>query len=58
MINRQVINPSDDRGVARMYPLGDLGCDSDVLNFSRDIVGETPRHLELGSTESAGFHEY
>ena len=38
------LNPSDERGVARKYPLIDVGCDSDALNVNIDIVGEVPRH--------------
>ena len=38
------LNPSDERGVARKYPLSDVGCDSDALNVNIDVVGEIPRH--------------
>ena len=46
------MNPSDDRGVARKYPLGDVGSDSDALNVNFDIVGEIPRHPEPGSADA------
>ena len=46
------LNPSDERGVAHKYPLSDVGCDSDALNVNIDVVGETPRHPEPGSTDA------
>ena len=33
--------PSDDRGVARKYPLSDVASNSDALNVDNDIVRET-----------------
>ena len=33
------LNPSDERGVARKYPLNDVGYDSDALNVNIDVVG-------------------
>ena len=38
--------------MARMYLVCDVGCDSDALNVHHDIVGETPRHLELSSSDA------
>ena len=38
--------------MARMYPLSEIGCDSDSLNVSFDIVGEVTRHSEPGSTDT------
>ena len=32
-----------------MYPLSDVGCDSDALNVIIDVVGEISRHPEPGS---------
>ena len=32
---------SDERGVARKYPLSDVAGDRDALNFDNDIVRET-----------------
>ena len=46
------LNPSDERGVARKYPLNDVGCDSDALNVNIDVVGEIPRHPEPVSADS------
>ena len=37
--------------MARMYPLSDVGCDSDALNINIDVVGEIPRHSEPGSAD-------
>ena len=46
------LNPSDERGVARKYPLSDVGCDSDALHANVDVVGEIPRHPEPGSANA------
>ena len=46
------LNPSDERGVARKYPLSDVGCDSDAPNVNIDVVGEIPRHPEPGSADA------
>ena len=46
------LNPSDDRGVARKYPLSDVGCDSDALNVNIDLVGKISRHPEPGSADA------
>ena len=46
------LNPSDERGVARKYPLSDVGCDSDTLNVNIDVVGEIPRHPEPVSADA------
>ena len=46
------LNPSNDRGVARKYPLSDVGRDSDALNVSIVVVGEIPRHPEPGSADA------
>ena len=35
--SHQGCNPFDARGVARINPLSDFGCNSDSLNFSNDI---------------------
>ena len=46
------LNPSDEREVARKYPLCDVGCDSDALNVNIDVVGEILRHTEPGSADA------
>ena len=46
------LNPSNDRGVARKYPLSSVGCDSDALNVNIDVVGKIPRHPEPGSADA------
>ena len=46
------LNPSVERGVARKYPLSDVGCDIDALNVNIDVVGEIPRHTEPGSADA------
>ena len=46
------MNPSDERGVARKYPLSDVGCDRDALNVNIDVVDEIPRHPEPGSADA------
>ena len=35
-----------------MYPLSDVGCDSDALNVNIDVVGEILRHTEPGSADA------
>ena len=37
--NHRGLNPSDERGVARKYPLNDVGYDSDALNVNIAVVG-------------------
>ena len=49
------LNTSDERGVARKYPLSDVGFDSDTLNVNIDVVGEIPRHPEPGSADARGM---
>ena len=47
------LNPAYERiKMARMYPLSDVGCDSDALNFNVDIFGEMPRHPDPGSADT------
>ena len=46
------LEPSDERGMARMYPLSDFGCDSDALNVNVNVVGEISNHPEPGSANA------
>ena len=46
--------PSNERRVARMYILSDVGCDRDSQNVYCDIVGEIIRHQEYGITDARG----
>ena len=50
------LNPSDERGVARKYPLSDVGCDSDALNVNIDVVGEIPRHPDPAQRMHVKWH--
>ena len=45
-------SPSDERRVARKYPLSDVAYDSDALNVEHDIVGVTPRPPGLGPNDA------
>ena len=38
------LKPSDEREVARKYPLSEVGRDSDAQNVNIDVVGEILRH--------------
>ena len=38
--------------MARKYQLSDFGCDRDTLNVNIDVVGETLRHPESGSSDA------
>ena len=38
--------------VAREHPQSEGGCNSTSLNVGNDIVGETPRHREQGSSDA------
>ena len=44
--------PSDERGVVRKYPLGDVASNSGALNVDNDIVGVTPRHPGLSPNDA------
>ena len=46
------LKSSDERGVARKYPLSDVGCDRDALNVNIDVVGEIPRHPNPGTADA------
>lgn len=45
---------SDVRVVARIHSLNDVGCDSDSLNVTDDIVDELPRHSRLWPLNASG----
>ena len=50
--NHRGLDPLDERGVARMYPLSDVGCERDALNVNIDVAGEIPRHPDPGSADT------
>ena len=50
--SHQCLDLSDERGVARKYPLSNVGCDSDALNVNIDVGGEIPRHPEPSSADA------
>ena len=52
MSSHRGLDLSDERKVSHMYLLSDVGCYSDAQNAKYDIVGEIPRHPDLGSADA------
>ena len=50
------MDPSDERGVARKYPLSDVGCDSDALNVNVNNVGQILRHQSPAQRMRVKWH--
>ena len=52
VLNHRGLDPSDEHGVARVYLLSDVVCDSDALNVNIDVFGEITRHPEPGAANA------
>ena len=50
--SRRALDTPDERGVACMYPLSEVGCSSDALNVNVDVVREILRHPEPVSADA------